>query len=100
MISLRLQGVYGMFVPASVTVTSGNAGSFQLSNTGLVAIRGWAGDGQHVQPSYFQNLNGLTELQTTTTAIPLVTRGLVLKDSVSGDPVMYAGFVAEPRRNS
>ena len=35
-ISLRRQGVYGFVVPGSVTVTSGNAGNFQLLNTGLL----------------------------------------------------------------
>ena len=37
-ISLRRQGVYGLVVPGSVTVTSGNAGDFQLLNTGLLGI--------------------------------------------------------------
>jgi hypothetical protein len=36
MISLRRQGLYGTFVPTSVTVTNGNAGSFLLTNNGLV----------------------------------------------------------------
>jgi hypothetical protein len=36
MISRRRQGVYGRFVPGSGTVTDGNAGSFQLSNNGLI----------------------------------------------------------------
>src|SRR5258708_2306807 len=35
-ISLRRQGVYGLVVPGSVTVTSGNAGNFQLSNASLL----------------------------------------------------------------
>ena len=37
-ISLRRQGVSGLVVPASVTVTSGNAGNFQLQNTGILGL--------------------------------------------------------------
>ena len=97
MISLRLQGVYGMFVPGSVAVTDGNAGSFALTNNGLV---GYAAGGpvtvNTFNLTFFYNLNGLSQLNNTSSAIPLVTRGLLLKDQVSGDPEMYAGFVADP----
>ena len=47
----------------------------------------------------FINLTGLGQLQTTTTAIPLVTRGLLLKSPVSGNPEFYAGLVAAPPGN-
>jgi len=97
MISLRLQGVYGMFVPASVTVSNGNAGSFLLSNQGLV---GYSAGGpvtiNTFNATVFFNLTGLNQLQSTATAIPLVTRGLLLKDPVSGNPEVYAGWVATP----
>jgi hypothetical protein len=97
MISLRLQGVYGMFVPASVTVSNGNAGSFLLSNQGLV---GYSAGGPVTMNTFnatvFFNLTGLNQLQSTATAIPLVTRGLLLKDPVSGNPEVYAGWVATP----
>jgi hypothetical protein len=97
MISLRLQGVYGMFVPASVTVTNGNAGSFEFSNNGLV---GYSAGGPVTVNTFngtvFYNLTGLNALQSTTTAVPLVTRGLLLKDPVSGNPEVYAGLVADP----
>jgi hypothetical protein len=97
MISLRLQGVYGMFVPASVTLSNGNAGSFLLSNQGLV---GYSAGGPVTVNTFnatvFFNLTGLNQLQSTTTAIPLVTRGLLLKDPVSGNPEVYAGWVATP----
>jgi len=100
MISLRRQGVYGMFVPASVTVTNGNAGSFQITNNGLV---GYAVGGPVTVNTFngtlFFNLTGLGQLQTTTTAIPLVTRGLLLKDPVSGTPEFYAGLAAAPQSN-
>lgn len=99
MISLRLQGVYGVFVPGSV-VASGNAGSFQLSNNGLV---GYSAGGPVTINTFsgteFFNLTGLNQLQTTSTAIPLVTRGLLLKDPVSGNPEMFAGWVATPATN-
>lgn len=100
MISLRRQGVYGTFVPASVTVTNGNAGSFQITNNGLV---GYAVGGpvtvNTFNGTFFFNLTGLGQLQTTSTAIPLVTRGLLLKDPVSGTPQFYAGLVAAPQSN-
>jgi len=95
MLSLRRQGVYGTFVPGSVTVTNGNAGSFLLSNNGLV---GYSVGGPVTVNTFnrtlFFNLTGLGQLQTTTTAIPVLTRGLLLKDPVSGTPEFYAGLVA------
>jgi hypothetical protein len=101
MISLRLQGVYGMFVPASVTVTNGNAGNFEFSNNGLV---GYSAGGPVTVNTFngtvFDNLTGLNALQSTTTAVPLVTRGLLLKDPVSGNPEVYAGLVADPPQSN
>jgi len=44
----------------------------------------------------FFNLNGLSTLAGDTTAVPLITRGLFLKDPNTGDPVFYAGLVADP----
>jgi len=97
MISLRLQGVYGTFVPASVTITDGNAGSFQLSNNGLVGYSAGGPVTVNTYPlTYFFDLTGLNQLQSTTTPIPLITGGLLLKDPVSGNPEVYAGLVADP----
>ena len=97
MISLRRQGVYGMLVPGSVTVTNGNAGSFQLSNNGLI---GYAAGGPVTvytgNNTVFFNLSGLSALEGDTTAVPLITRGLLLKDPNTGNPAFFAGFVAEP----
>jgi hypothetical protein len=97
MISLRLQGVYGMFVPSSVTVNNGNAGSFELTNNGLV---GYSVGGPVTVNTFngtiFFDLTGLNQLQTTSTAIPLVTRGLLLKDPVNGNIEFYAGLVSDP----
>ena len=49
--------------------------------------------------SDFFNLSGLGQLQTTTTAVPLVARGLLLKDPANGTIEFYAGFVADPPQN-
>lgn len=101
MISLRLQGVYGLFVPSSVAVTNGNAGSFEMSNDGLVGYSvGGPVTVNTFNLTYFYDLSGLNQLQTTTTAIPLVTRGLLLKDPVSGNPEVYAGWVADPPQSN
>jgi hypothetical protein len=101
MISLRLQGVYGTFVPASVAVTNGNAGSFLLNNNGLVGYSvGGPVTVNTYNLTYFNNLTGLGQLQTTTTAIPLVARGLLLKDPISGNPEVFAGFVSEPSQGN
>lgn len=99
MISLRLQGVYGTYVPNTATGT-GNAGSFEISNDGLV---GYSVGGPVTVNTYswtiFDNMSGLSQLQSTTTAVPIVTRGLLLK-SLSGTPEMYSGFVSEPQQSN
>jgi hypothetical protein len=102
MISLRRQGVYGGVVPGSVVVTSGNAGSFQLLNTGLLgmSIGGPLPVNTGAGTLFFQgnsNTLTLTDLQTAsaTNSVPVVARGLVLKDSVSGGPVLWAHRVRE-----
>ena len=101
-ISLRRQGVYGLVVPGSVTVTSGNAGNFQLLNTGLLGLSlgGPLTVNTGAGTLFFQgnsNTLTLTDLQTATatTSVPVVARGLVLKDSVSGDPVLWSHRVRE-----
>jgi hypothetical protein len=100
-ISLRRQGVYGTFVPGSVIINNGNNGSFQLSNNGLI---GYAAGGPVTVDTFnltlFWNLNGLSQLQSTSTAIPLVARGLFLKDPSTGTPTFYAGFVADPPQST
>jgi hypothetical protein len=101
-ISLRRQGVYGLTVPGSVTVTSGNAGRFQLSNSGLLgyALGGPLTVNTGAGTVFFQGNNNtltLTDLETAsaTVAVPVLARGLVLKDSTSGDPVLWAHRVRE-----
>jgi hypothetical protein len=97
MISLRRQGVYGMLVPGSVTITEGNKGNFQLSNNGLI---GYAAGGPVTvytnNNTVFFNLSGLSALADDTTAVPLIVRGLFLKDPSTGNPAFFAGFVAGP----
>ena len=98
MISLRRQGVYGTLVPGSVTVTSGNAGNFQLSNGGLI---GYAANGPVTvytgTDTVFFNLSGLSALSADTTAVPLITRGLLLEDpNHPGTIAFFAGLVAAP----
>jgi len=102
LISLRRQGVYGTVVPGSVTVTSGNAGNFQLLNTGLLgmSLGGPLTVNTGAGTLFFQgnsNTVTLTDLQTATAtaSVPVVARGLVLKDATSGDPVLWAHRVRE-----
>jgi hypothetical protein len=95
MLSLRLQGVYGTFIPESVSVTNGNAGTFQLSNDGLVGYSaGGAVTVNTFNVTVFNNLTGLSQLETTNSDIPLVVRGLLL--DTNGTPEMYVGLVSEP----
>lgn len=104
LISLRRQGVYGLVVPGSVTVTSGNAGNFQLLNTGLLGLSLGAPLTVNTGAGtlFFQgnsNTVTLTDLQTAsaTASVPVVARGLVLKDTVSSNPVLWAHQVREVR---
>jgi hypothetical protein len=101
LISLRRQGVYGTVVPGSVVVTSGNAGTFKLLNTGLrcLSLGGPLTVNTGAGTLFFQGNSDtltLTDLQTAsaTTSVPVVARGLVLKDSVGG-PVLWAHRVRE-----
>jgi hypothetical protein len=102
MISLRRQGVYGLTLPGTVTVTNGNAGSFELLNTGLLGYS--LGGPLTVETGagtvFFQgNSNTLTlgELQTAsvTTGVPVIARGLVLKDTSTSSPVLWAHRIRE-----
>jgi hypothetical protein len=101
-ISLRRQGVSGLVVPGSVTVTSGNAGNFQLLNTGILglSLTGPLTVKTGAGTLFFQgnsNTLTLTDLQTASAvaSVPVVARGLVLKDSTTGDPVLWAHRVRE-----
>jgi hypothetical protein len=102
MISLRRQGVYGLTVPASVVISGGNAGTFQMMNSGLLgySLAAPLTVDTGLGTLFFQgNSNTLTlaDLQTAsaTTSVPVVARGLVLKDTTTGDPVLWAHRIRE-----
>jgi len=90
MVSLRRQGVIGSLVGNSVSITSGNIGSFQMQNDLLMSYSAGGpftvntGDG-----TIFENINGLSGLQSAGAA-NLVVRGLVFKDLNTGKPVVWA----------
>ncbi|MGA9390298.1 MAG: DUF4382 domain-containing protein [Candidatus Sulfotelmatobacter sp.] len=97
MISLRFQGVYGKLTSGSVTITSGNAGSFQLQNDGLI---GYSLGGAPLTVdtgnfTLFINTTGLSALQAAGTP-PVVAGGLLFVDPTNSTPVMAAAVVATP----
>ena len=89
-VSLRRQGVVGSLVQGSISITSGNRGSFQLQNNYLLGyvlgapLTVQTGDGTN-----FININGLAGLQSAGTA-NLIVRGLIFKDPNTGAPQMWA----------
>ena len=95
LISLRRQGLVGLLVANSVTVNNGNAGSFQLQNNGLL---GWVAQGPFTvntnNTTLFFNVSGLSSLSNAGTT-PIAVGGLVLKNSTSGLPEVYAHRVIE-----
>ena len=103
-ISLRRQGVYGTVVPASVAVTNAatSAGSFQISNTGLLGytlaaplkVNTGAGTLFFQGNSSALTLTGLGTASATA-SVGVVARGLVLKDTISGDAVLWAHRIRE-----
>ena len=101
MISLRRQGAYGTLIPGSVTVIQGSAGSFQVSNNGLLGFSvGGPVTVYTGNDTVFFNLSGLNALAGDTTAVPLITRGLFLKNPSTGTPAFYAGWVASPSQGN
>ena len=92
-IRLERQGVAGTLVANSVTITNGNAGTFQIQNGGLLGyVLGAPLTVNTSQRTHFVNVNGLTGLQSAGTAT-LEVRGLILKDPNTGQPTMYAHWV-------
>ncbi len=97
MISLRLQGVYGTLTQNSVSIASGNIGSFQLQNNALI---GYSLGGAPLtvdtgNSTLFINTTGLSQLQSSG-SIPLVAGGLLFVDPLTNLPVLAAGVVADP----
>ncbi|HXZ32096.1 MAG TPA: DUF4382 domain-containing protein [Terriglobales bacterium] len=91
MVSLRRQGVLGQLVQNSVSITSGNQGSFQMQNDLLMS---YAAGGPFTvytgNLTVFENVDGLAGLESAGAA-NLVTRGLVFDNG--GKPVVVAGRV-------
>jgi Domain of unknown function (DUF4382)/Domain of unknown function (DUF5666) len=93
MVSLRRQGVIGSLVPNSVSIVSGNQGSYQMQNDALMSYS--AGGPFTVYTgakTAFVNINGLSGLQTAG-ATNLISRGLVFYDPNTSKPVVWAGRV-------
>jgi hypothetical protein len=96
-IMLERQGLEGMLVAGSVTITSGNAGSFQIQNGGLLGyVLGAPLTVKTSQLTRFMNVNGLTGMQSAGTS-RFEVRGLILKDATTGQPTMYAHWVRLPQ---
>lgn len=92
-IMLERQGVDGDLVANSVTITTGNAGTFQIQNNGLLGyVLGAPLNVKTSTMTRFINVNGLSGLQSAGTA-RLEVRGLILKDPTTGNPTMYAHWV-------
>ncbi|HYA26006.1 MAG TPA: DUF4382 domain-containing protein [Terriglobales bacterium] len=93
LVSLRRQGILGSLVSNSVSITSGNLGSFQMQNDLLMS---YAAGGPFTvytgNPTIFENVNGLSGLQSAGTA-NLVTRGLVFDDLSTNKPIVVAGHI-------
>jgi hypothetical protein len=97
MVSLRFQGVYGTLTQGSVSISNGNAGSFQLQNNALI---GYSLGGAPLtvgtgNSTLFINTTGLSALQSSG-AIPIVAGGLLFVDPITSTPVMAAAVVADP----
>jgi hypothetical protein len=93
MVSLRRQGVWGALVANSVNISDGNLGSFQMQNDALMS---YAANGPFTvmtgNLTVFENIDGLSGLAAAGTP-PLVSRGLVFKNQVTGVPYVVAGRV-------
>jgi hypothetical protein len=95
---LHRQGLQGGYVASSLQVTSGNNGQFMFNANGL--------HGYLFQKpikvltsnvTRFRNINGLTDVPNLTE--PFYVVGLLLKDPVTGDPVMVAGLLWQSSTN-
>ena len=94
---LHRQGIYGPWIPGSTVVQNGNAGSFQVTEKGIVGVL------LNNAPltiltsnaTNFVGLSGLSAL-TGTQAIPLHVVGLLLQDPATGGPVLVANRVSAP----
>ncbi len=93
MVSLRRQGVIGSLVANSVSITSGNQGSYQMQNDALMSYS--AGGPFTVYTganTVFVNINGLSGLQAAGST-NVISRGLVFYDPNTNKPIVWAGRV-------
>ena len=97
MISLRFQGVSGMLASGSVNIVSGNMGSFQMQNNGLIgySLGGGPLTVGTLNGTLFVNTTGLSALQSSG-SIPLVTGGLFFLNPNTSTPMMAAAVVVDP----
>jgi hypothetical protein len=101
MISLRFQGVYGTLTSGSVDVVSGNLGTFQLQNNGLI---GYSLGGAPLtvgtgNVTWFVDTTGLSALQQSSGTTPLVAGGLLFVSPISNAPVMAAAVVVDRQQS-
>jgi hypothetical protein len=94
MISLRFQGVYGT-VNGSPSVVSGNIGTFDLQNNGLI---GYSLNGLPLTVgtgalTLFINTNGLNSLDN---GEAVVAGGLLFYDQLTQAPMLAAAVVSDP----
>jgi Domain of unknown function (DUF4382) len=97
MISLRFQGVYGTLTQGSVDILSGNIGTFQLQNNGLIgySLGGAPLTVGTANATLFINTTGLSALETSG-SVPLVAGGLLFVNPINQTPVMAAAVVVQP----
>ena len=93
---LHRQGVYGPWVTGSTVIQSGNTGSFQINEKGIVGVL--LNGPLTVLTSGATEFDGLTGLGalTGTQTIPLHVVGLLLQDPATGGPVLVANRVYTP----
>jgi Domain of unknown function (DUF5666)/Domain of unknown function (DUF4382) len=90
MVSLRRQGVVGQLVENSVSISSGNVGSFEMQNDALMSYSaGGPFTVATVNQTVFVNIDGLTGLQSAGAA-NLVARGLVFENPNTHKPLVWA----------
>jgi Domain of unknown function (DUF5666)/Domain of unknown function (DUF4382) len=93
-IVLRRQGVVGNLVQGSVSINSGNLGSFQLQNNGLLGyVLNAPLTVQTGASTQFLNADGLLGLSTAGNA-QVAAAGLMLKDQTSGNVQLWAHHIA------
>jgi hypothetical protein len=94
MISLRFQGVYGTMT-GSPNILSGNLGSFELQNNGLIGYS-LGGSPLTVGTGNLTLFVNTTGLSTLNSGEPLVAGGLLFYDQLTQAPMLAAAVVSDP----